>query len=88
MPPEMPDGPACRNRAESTGTVTPEWTVLDIISRHRETEKVFKDLEVETGHCICCQGLFLPLNEAAVEFGFEVEPVMTKIERVLGSAKK
>ena len=34
--------------------ITPETSVIDVISRYRETEKIFKRLEAETGSCICC----------------------------------
>ena len=60
--------------------ITPETSVIDVISRYRETEKIFKRLEAETGSCICCQGLFDTLLEAAERFGFERACVLAEIE--------
>ncbi|MCK9230021.1 MAG: DUF1858 domain-containing protein [Syntrophales bacterium] len=65
--------------AERADIITPEMTILDIISRHRETERIFKRLEAELGVCVCCRGLFLTLREAAEQYGFPVDSVMTEI---------
>ena len=59
--------------------ITADKTVLDIISRYRQTEALFKDLEAETGQCICCEGLFLSLGEAAERFGFNLDRVLNKL---------
>ncbi|OPY90443.1 MAG: hypothetical protein A4E73_02500 [Syntrophaceae bacterium PtaU1.Bin231] len=64
---------------EETTVITPETVILDIISRHRETEAVFKKLEEETGTCVCCQALFLPLGEAAARFGFDLDRALDDI---------
>jgi hypothetical protein len=37
---------------------------------------IFKRLEEETGACVCCQGLFLSLREAAKRFGFDLGSVL------------
>jgi hypothetical protein len=63
--------------------IMPDMTILDIISENRETEKIFKQLEAELGVCICCQGLFLSLREAAERFGFHMESVMAEINTVI-----
>lgn len=63
--------------------VTPETTILDIISTHRETERVFKRLDEKTGTCVCCQGLFMPLRDAADRFGFSVEEALADITTVI-----
>ena len=63
--------------------ITPEMTILDIISQHRETEMVFKRLEEETGTCVCCQGLFLTLREAAKRFGFDLENALAALNAAI-----
>jgi|GEM_PF-959785 len=65
--------------ADRINMITPEMTILDIINRHRETERIFKRLEAELGVCVCCEALFLPLGEAADRFGFDLGSVMTEI---------
>jgi hypothetical protein len=59
--------------------VTPETVILDIIQRQRGTEAIFRRLEAETGACICCEGLFLTLREAAARFGFSAGDVLAEI---------
>ena len=56
--------------------ITSETTIIGIISQYRQTEMIFKRLEEETGTCICCQGLFLSLREAAKRFGFDLDTVL------------
>ncbi len=62
-----------------TAAITQKTVILDIISRYRETEAVFKKLEVETGACICCQALFLTIGEAAARFGFDPDRAIDDI---------
>jgi len=38
------------------GRIDPEMTVLDVVSRWRETEAVFKRYDARAGECICCKG--------------------------------
>ncbi len=40
-------------------------------------------LEAQTGACICCQALFLPLRAASEQFGFEVEAVLADIKAAI-----
>lgn len=64
--------------------IAPEMAVIDIIHEHRETEKIFKRLEQETGSCVCCQGLFLSLKDAAERFGFDLKCVLAELNAVAG----
>ncbi len=65
-----------------------EMAILDVISQHRETEEIFKRLEEETGSCVCCQGLFLSIGEAAEQFGFDLERVLSDINLVIHNENK
>jgi hypothetical protein len=65
--------------------ITPEMAILDIISEYRETEAIFKGLEAETGACICCRGLFLPLR-AAAQFGFNLDIVLGTLNAAVTAA--
>ncbi|OPY13077.1 MAG: hypothetical protein A4E70_02043 [Syntrophus sp. PtaU1.Bin005] len=73
---------------DKTLVVTPEMTVLDVVSQHRETEKIFKRLEEETGSCVCCQGLFLSVGEAAERFGFDLERVLSDLNSIISDEKE
>ena len=67
----------------ASGVITPEMTILDILSEYRETEAIFRGLETRTGTCICCQGLFLTLRTAAGRFGFDLETLLTELNALI-----
>ncbi len=66
--------------SEKSWPVTTDMTILDIISQYPGTEKIFKKLETETGVCVCCQALYVPLQEAATQFGFDADQVLANIK--------
>jgi len=66
--------------SEKAASITSEMTLLEIIRQYPETLKIFKTLEAETGVCVCCQALFLPLGEAAQQFSFDADEVLGKIK--------
>ena len=72
---------------ESSLPVTAATSVIDIISGYRQTEGIFKDLEAETGRCICCEALFLSLGEAATRFGFDLNGALGRINAVIDNKK-
>jgi len=55
-------------------------TVLDVVSRYRKTEAVFKQYDKQAGVCICCQSLFEPLSKVAVRYGLNLEKLMADLE--------
>ncbi len=57
-----------------------EMTVLDVVSRYRKTEAVFKQYDKQAGVCICCQALFEPLSRVAVRYGFNLEKLLEDLE--------
>ncbi|MBN1664440.1 MAG: hypothetical protein JW943_12640 [Deltaproteobacteria bacterium] len=73
---------------DKPAAVTSETTLIDIISGHRETEQIFRRLEEETGTCVCCEGLFLSLREAAEKFGFDLEMVLSEIKGLIRCPSK
>lgn len=72
---------------ETPMMITPETTVIDIISQYRETEKIFKRLEEKTGSCVCCEGLFLSIGAAAQQFGFDLSRALADINAVINDQK-
>lgn len=63
--------------------IGPRMTVLDILSRHRETEAVFKAWDSRAGTCICCQALFDTVQEVADRYGLDLERLMAEINAVV-----
>ena len=61
-----------------------EMTVLNIVSKHRKTEAVFKKYDKKACVCICCQELFEPLRKVAVEYGLNLEKLMADLEDAAG----
>ena len=61
-----------------------EMTVLDIVSRYRKTEAVFKQYDKQAGSCICCQALFEPLSKVAVKYGLNLKKLMADLDAVVG----
>ena len=60
--------------------IRPEMTVLDVISKYRETEAVFKQYDQQAGECICCQALFESLRTVATKYNLDLEKFLEKIE--------
>ncbi len=63
--------------------ITPDMTVLDIVSRYRETEAVFKRYDELIGECICCQALFETLGKVAHRYHLDVRELIDKLEYVI-----
>ena len=61
-----------------------EMTVLNIVSKHRKTEVVFKNYDKKAGVCICCQALFDPLSKVAVRYSLNLEKLMENLESAAG----
>jgi hypothetical protein len=61
--------------------VKPEMTVLDIISRHRQTEAVFRRYDEITGECICCNDLFETLAFVAQKHQLDITALVDDLEK-------
>ena len=61
-------------------SIHPEMTVLDVVSRHRKTEAVFKQYDEQAGECICCQALFEPLRNVATKYDLDLKKLITDLE--------
>jgi hypothetical protein len=60
--------------------ISPEMTVLDIISKYRETEAVFKQYDEKAGECICCQALFNTVQDVAEKYGLDLAELVIDLE--------
>ncbi len=59
--------------------ISPDMTVLDLVSRYEATQKVFKVYDVKAGECICCQSLFDTLETVAEKYGLNLEKLLTDL---------
>jgi len=60
--------------------IHPEMNVLDVVSKYRETEAVFKQYDERAGECICCQALFEPLRGVATKYGLDLKKLITDLQ--------
>jgi len=57
-----------------------EMTVLDVVSKYRETEAIFKQYDQQAGECICCEALFEPIKDVAAKYGLDLEGLLADLE--------
>jgi ADP-dependent NAD(P)H-hydrate dehydratase / NAD(P)H-hydrate epimerase len=58
-----------------------EMTVLDVLSRYRHTEAVFRRYDDKAGECICCNALFESLEHMAVHYDLNLDELLTELEQ-------
>jgi hypothetical protein len=66
-----------------TEHIRPDMTVLDIVSKHRETEAVFKRYDEKAGECICCQALFDSVQDVAEKYGLDLGQLISDLKTVI-----
>lgn len=69
---------ACDSKYQ--GILHPEMTVLEVVSRFRQTEAVFKRYDELVGECICCRSLFEPLQRVAEKYDLDLARLMRELE--------
>lgn len=63
----------------NTPPITPDMTVLDIISTYRETEDVFRRYDHQAGECVCCNALFDTLQDVAAKYGLNLQELQAEL---------
>ena len=66
--------------SEKTKSIHAGMTVLDVISKHRQTESVFKQYDQQAGVCICCEALFESIKDVAAKYGLDLEGLLADLE--------
>lgn len=66
--------------SDTNNPIHPEMTVLDVVSRHRQTEAVFKRYDALAGECICCQALFETLRDVAKKYNLDLKEFLADLE--------
>jgi hypothetical protein len=68
--------------------ISPDMTVLDVVSRHRETEAVFREYDGRAGVCICCDALFETIRDVSKRYGLDLEALLSDLESVRTGANR
>jgi hypothetical protein len=68
-----------RNQSEGSPPISPDMTILDVVSQYRSTETVFKQYDEMAGVCLCCQALFDPLKDVADKYGLDLKLLMADL---------
>ncbi len=71
------------NSPDKSEKITPQMTVLDVVSRYRRTEAVFKRYDDGAGECICCNALFDTLKDVAGRYGLDLARLITDLEKAI-----
>ena len=69
--------------SDANNSIYPEMTVLDVVSRYRRTEAVFKRYDAPAGECVCCQALFESLRDMAKKYNLDLKRLLADLESVI-----
>ena len=65
-------------------TLQSSMTLLDVVSRYRQTEAVFKQYDEKAGACLCCEALFDPLEDIANKYSLDLDELLSDLEQAIG----
>lgn len=68
---------------EPDGRLDPQMTVLDVVSRWRGTEAVFKRYDAQAGECICCRSLFESIRDVARKYHLDLDRLMADLKAAM-----
>ena len=69
--------------SDTNNSIYLEMTVLDVVSRYRQTEAVFKRYDALVGECVCCQALFESLRDMAGKYNLDLKTLLADLESVI-----
>jgi hypothetical protein len=69
-----------QNTSDEISIIAPEKTILDIVSKYRHTEAVFKQYDEKAGVCLCCQALFDSLEDLSEKYGLDFNKLTADLE--------
>ena len=75
-----------RRNPDEKGSIDPGMTILDVLSKYRQTEAVFKQYDQTAGVCLCCEALFDPLFEVAKKYRIDLGELLTDLGAVVRGA--
>jgi hypothetical protein len=69
-----------QDTTDEKSIIAPDMIILDIISRYRQTEAVFKQYDEKAGVCLCCQSLFDSLEDLGDKYGLDLQRLMADLQ--------
>jgi len=63
----------------NTPLITPDMTVLDVVSTYRGTEEIFSRYDNQAGECVCCNALFDTLQDVAVKYDLNLPELLAEL---------
>ena len=60
--------------------IHPEMTLLDIVSKYRGSEEVFRRYDEKAGVCLCCEALFESLETVAANFHLDLTELIQSLK--------
>lgn len=66
--------------AVETRRISPDMTLLDIISAYPLTEAIIKKYDESAGVCLCCKALFEPLRDVATKYGLNLHDLFSDLK--------
>ncbi len=66
--------------SQEKSVITPDMTLVEVLSQHRQTEAVFRRYEGEAKGCLLCHALFDTLAEVATKYGLNLDRLMQDLE--------
>ena len=70
---------------QEKSVITPDMTLVEVLSQHRQTEAVFRSYEGKAKGCLLCHALFNTLAEAAAKYGLNLDRLMQDLEKSAGA---
>jgi hypothetical protein len=77
-----------KNLADIPVRITPDMTVLDVLSCYGETETVFRRYDALAGECICCRALFDTLKDMSCKYNLDLEELMSNLREAVRLSRK
>lgn len=62
--------------------ISPDMTVLDIVSSNKEAVNIFSSYDEQAGECICCHSLFMPLDKLAEKYNIDLNKLLNDLNNV------
>jgi hypothetical protein len=72
-----------QDATDEKSIIAPEMTILDIVSKYRHTETVFKQYDEKAEVCILCHALFDSLEDLADKYGLDLEALMADLKAII-----
>ncbi len=65
--------------SNSTEKISPNMTVLDVVSDNKSAIDVFKRYDAQAGECICCASLFETLDNVTKKYGIDLNAILNDL---------